>query len=108
LRLACSNIFFRLSGWKYFDLIPVGQLVTRSVSDIESIARIFSSVIYDYQWQWKWVVIKHFHVFVCSAKTTWIVIALSRRFWSLKPAGNMFKAQMQVALRMCETVYKHE
>jgi hypothetical protein len=25
---------------KYFDLVPVGQLVTRSVSDIESIARI--------------------------------------------------------------------
>jgi hypothetical protein len=24
---------------KYFDLVPVGQLVTRSVSDIESIAR---------------------------------------------------------------------
>jgi hypothetical protein len=35
---------------KYFDLVPVGQLVTRSVSDIESIARIFVKVVYDYQW----------------------------------------------------------
>jgi hypothetical protein len=36
---------------KYFDLVPVGQLVTRSVSDIESIARIlvkdYSRIISD-------------------------------------------------------------
>jgi ABC-type multidrug transport system fused ATPase/permease subunit len=32
---------------KYFDL-PVGQLVTRSVSDIESIARILIRTFYDY------------------------------------------------------------
>jgi ABC-type multidrug transport system fused ATPase/permease subunit len=31
---------------KYFDLVPVGQLVTRSVSDIESIARIFSQGLF--------------------------------------------------------------
>jgi hypothetical protein len=32
---------------KYFDHVPVGQLVTRSVSDIESIARI---LVKDYSW----------------------------------------------------------
>jgi ABC-type multidrug transport system fused ATPase/permease subunit len=31
---------------KYFDLVPVGQPVTRSVSDIESIARIFSQGLF--------------------------------------------------------------
>jgi ABC-type multidrug transport system fused ATPase/permease subunit len=35
---------------KYFDLVPVGQLVTRSVSDIESIAFFQSGIIYDYKW----------------------------------------------------------
>ncbi len=34
---------FRMS---YFDTVPVGQLVTRSVSDIESIARIFSQGLF--------------------------------------------------------------
>jgi ABC-type multidrug transport system fused ATPase/permease subunit len=32
---------------KYFDLVPVGQLVTRSVSDIESIAYFQSGIIYE-------------------------------------------------------------
>lgn len=31
---------------KYFDHVPVGQLVTRSVSDIEQIARIFSQGLF--------------------------------------------------------------
>ncbi len=31
---------------KYFDNVPVGQLVTRSVSDIEAIARIFSQGLF--------------------------------------------------------------
>src|SRR3990167_5981858 len=31
---------------KYFDNAPVGQLVTRSVSDIEAIARIFSQGLF--------------------------------------------------------------
>ena len=31
---------------KYFDTAPVGQLVTRSVSDIEQIARIFSQGLF--------------------------------------------------------------
>lgn len=31
---------------KYFDHVPVGQLVTRSVSDIEAIARIFSQGLF--------------------------------------------------------------
>jgi ABC-type bacteriocin/lantibiotic exporter with double-glycine peptidase domain len=58
---------------KYFDLVPVGQLVTRSVSDIESIARIFSQglfmIISDLM---KMVVV--FFMFYMNWQLTWIVV----------------------------------
>ena len=60
---------------KYFDNAPVGQLVTRSVSDIEQIARIFSQglfmIISDLL---KMVVILIF-MFYMNWKLTWIVVA---------------------------------
>jgi ABC-type multidrug transport system fused ATPase/permease subunit len=59
---------------KYFDLVPVGQLVTRSVSDIESIARIFSQglfmIISDLM---KMVVVLCF-MFYMNWQLTWIVV----------------------------------
>lgn len=59
---------------KYFDLVPVGQLVTRSVSDIEAIARIFSQglfmIISDLM---KMVVVLGFMLYM-NWKLTWIVI----------------------------------
>lgn len=59
---------------KYFDNAPVGQLVTRSVSDIEQIARIFSQglfmIISDLL---KMVVILGF-MFYMNWRLTWIVI----------------------------------
>jgi ABC-type multidrug transport system fused ATPase/permease subunit len=58
---------------KYFDLVPVGQLVTRSVSDIESI-RIFSQglfmIISDLM---KMVVVLCF-MFYMNWQLTWIVV----------------------------------
>ena len=60
---------------KYFDSAPVGQLVTRSVSDIEQIAKIFSQglfmIISDLL---KMVVILAF-MFYMNWKLTWIVVA---------------------------------
>jgi ABC-type multidrug transport system fused ATPase/permease subunit len=59
---------------KYFDNVPVGQLVTRSVSDIEAIARIFSQglfmIISDLM---KMFVVLAF-MFYMNWKLTWIVI----------------------------------
>ena len=59
---------------KYFDMVPVGQLVTRSVSDIEAIARIFSQglfmIISDLM---KMVVVLGFMLYM-NWKLTWIVI----------------------------------
>lgn len=59
---------------KYFDNVPVGQLVTRSVSDIEAIARIFSQglfmIISDMM---KMFVVLAF-MFYMNWKLTWIVI----------------------------------
>lgn len=43
IRLFEHILSFRM---KYFDTTPVGQLVTRSVSDIEQIARIFSQGLF--------------------------------------------------------------
>jgi ABC-type bacteriocin/lantibiotic exporter with double-glycine peptidase domain len=62
---------------KYFDLVPV-QLVTRSVSDIESIARIFSQglfmIISDLM---KMVVVLCF-MFYMNWQLTWIVVSNAR------------------------------
>lgn len=59
---------------KYFDNAPVGQLVTRSVSDIEQIARIFSQglfmIISDLL---KMIVVLGF-MFYMNWRLTWIVI----------------------------------
>ena len=45
IRVKLFNHFMRFK-MSYFDNSPVGQLVTRSVSDIESIARIFSQGLF--------------------------------------------------------------
>ena len=60
---------------QYFDNAPVGQLVTRAVSDIEQIARIFSQglfmIISDMM---KMIVVLGF-MFYMNWKLTWIVVA---------------------------------
>jgi ABC-type multidrug transport system fused ATPase/permease subunit len=79
---------------KYFDLVPVGQLVTRSVSDIESIARIFSQglfmIISDLM---KMIVVLAF-MFYMNWTLTWIVIVAMP---ILVVITRVFQRKMQVA-----------
>ena len=79
---------------RYFDNAPVGQLVTRSVSDIEQIARIFSQglfmIISDLL---KMVVILIF-MFYMNWKLTWIVILAMP---VLVFITHIFQRKMQVA-----------
>ena len=79
---------------KYFDTAPVGQLVTRSVSDIEAIARIFSQglfmIISDLM---KMGVILIF-MFYMNWKLTWIVVLAMP---ILVFITRIFQKKMQVA-----------
>jgi ATP-binding cassette subfamily B multidrug efflux pump len=85
---------------KYFDLVPVGQLVTRSVSDIESIARIFSQglfmIISDLM---KMVVVLAF-MFYMNWTLTWIVIVAMP---ILVFITRIFQKKMQVAFEEVRT-----
>lgn len=85
---------------KYFDLVPVGQLVTRSVSDIESIARIFSQglfmIISDLM---KMVVVLVF-MFYMNWTLTWIVIVAMP---ILVFFTRIFQKKMQVAFEEVRT-----
>lgn len=85
---------------KYFDNAPVGQLVTRSVSDIEAIARIFSQglfmIISDLM---KMVVVLMF-MFYMNWSLTWIVIVAMP---ILVIATRVFQKKMQVAFEEVRT-----
>ena len=85
---------------KYFDHVPVGQLVTRSVSDIESIARIFSQglfmIISDLM---KMVVVLAF-MFYMNWKLTWIVIVAMP---ILVYFTRIFQKKMQIAFEEVRT-----
>ncbi|WP_366187036.1 ABC transporter ATP-binding protein [Flavobacterium ovatum] len=85
---------------KYFDMVPVGQLVTRSVSDIEAIARIFSQglfmIISDLM---KMVVVLGFMLYM-NWKLTWIVIIAMP---ILVFFTRIFQRKMQVAFEEVRT-----
>lgn len=85
---------------KYFDLVPVGQLVTRSVSDIEAIARIFSQglfmIISDLM---KMVVVLGFMLYM-NWQLTWIVIVAMP---ILVYFTRIFQRKMQVAFEEVRT-----
>jgi len=85
---------------KYFDNVPVGQLVTRSVSDIEAIARIFSQglfmIISDLM---KMVVVLGF-MFYMNWKLTWIVIVAMP---ILVFFTRIFQKKMQIAFEEVRT-----
>jgi len=85
---------------KYFDNAPVGQLVTRSVSDIEAIARIFSQglfmIISDLM---KMVAVLVF-MFYMNWSLTWIVIVAMP---ILVIATRVFQKKMQVAFEEVRT-----
>jgi ATP-binding cassette, subfamily B, multidrug efflux pump len=59
---------------KYYDHVPVGQLVTRSVSDIESIARIFSQGLFMIISDLMKMFVVLIFMFYMNWKLTWIVI----------------------------------
>lgn len=85
---------------KYFDMVPVGQLVTRSVSDIEAIARIFSQglfmIISDLM---KMVVVLGF-MFYMNWKLSWIVIIAMP---ILVFVTRIFQRKMQLAFEEVRT-----
>ncbi len=60
---------------KYYDNSPVGQLVTRSVSDIESIAKIFSQGLFMISSDLLKMFVILFFMFFMNWKLTFIVIA---------------------------------
>ncbi len=79
---------------RYFDNAPVGQLVTRSVSDIEQIARIFSQGLFMiFSDMLKMLVVLLF-MFYMNWKLTWIVILAMP---VLVYITRIFQRKMQVA-----------
>lgn len=79
---------------KYFDLVPVGQLVTRSVSDIESIARIFSQGLFMIISDLMKMLVVLIFMFYMNWKLTWIVIVAMP---ILVYVTRIFQRKMQVA-----------
>jgi ATP-binding cassette subfamily B multidrug efflux pump len=79
---------------KYFDNAPVGQLVTRSVSDIEAIARIFSQGLFMIVSDLLKMVVVLIFMFYMNWKLTWIVIVAMP---ILVIATRIFQKKMQVA-----------
>jgi ABC-type multidrug transport system fused ATPase/permease subunit len=85
---------------KYFDHVPVGQLVTRSVSDIESIARIFSQGLFMIISDLMKMVVVLIFMFYMNWKLTWIVIVAMP---ILVYFTRIFQKKMQVAFEEVRT-----
>jgi ABC-type multidrug transport system fused ATPase/permease subunit len=79
---------------KYFDNAPVGQLVTRSVSDIEQIARIFSQGLFMIASDLLKMVVVLGFMFFMNWKLTFIVVAAMP---ILLVITRVFQRRMQVA-----------
>jgi ATP-binding cassette subfamily B multidrug efflux pump len=85
---------------KYFDLVPVGQLVTRSVSDIESIARIFSQGLFMIISDLMKMLVVLIFMFYMNWTLTWIVIIAMP---ILVFITRIFQKKMQVAFEEVRT-----
>lgn len=85
---------------KYFDLVPVGQLVTRSVSDIESIARIFSQGLFMIISDLMKMLVVLIFMFYMNWTLTWIVIVAMP---ILVFITRIFQKKMQVAFEEVRT-----
>ncbi|MFV5695868.1 ABC transporter ATP-binding protein [Flavobacterium sp. LB3P122] len=85
---------------KYFDLVPVGQLVTRSVSDIEAIARIFSQGLFMIISDLMKMVVVLLFMFYMNWTLTWIVIVAMP---ILVFFTRIFQKKMQVAFEEVRT-----
>lgn len=85
---------------KYFDTVPVGQLVTRSVSDIEAIARIFSQGLFMIISDLMKMLVVLLFMFYMNWKLTWIVIVSMP---ILVFFTRIFQRKMQVAFEEVRT-----
>ncbi len=85
---------------KYFDHAPVGQLVTRSVSDIESIAKIFSQGLFMILSDLTKMVVVLIFMFFMNWKLTWIVIVAMP---VLVVITRVFQRKMQVTFEEVRT-----
>ncbi|MFT6748689.1 MAG: ATP-binding cassette subfamily B multidrug efflux pump, partial [Flavobacterium sp.] len=79
---------------KYYDNAPVGQLVTRSVSDIEQIARIFSQGLFMIASDLLKMIVVLGFMFYMNWKLTFIVVAAMP---ILLVITRVFQRKMQVA-----------
>ena len=85
---------------KYFDNVPVGQLVTRSVSDIEAIARIFSQGLFMIISDLMKMFVVLIFMFYMNWKLTWIVIVAMP---ILVLFTRIFQKKMQIAFEEVRT-----
>ena len=85
---------------KYFDNVPVGQLVTRSVSDIEAIARIFSQGLFMIISDLMKMIVVLIFMFYMNWKLTWIVIVAMP---ILVFFTRIFQKKMQIAFEEVRT-----
>jgi ATP-binding cassette subfamily B multidrug efflux pump len=85
---------------KYFDNAPVGQLVTRSVSDIEAIARIFSQGLFMIISDMMKMAVVLIFMFYMNWRLTWIVVIVMP---FLVIITRVFQKKMQVAFEEVRT-----
>ena len=97
-----TKLFKHMLSFKmrYFDNAPVGQLVTRSVSDIEQIARIFSQGLFMIFSDLMKMVVVLFFMFYMNWRLTWIVIIAMP---ILVYITRIFQRKMQVAFEEVRT-----
>lgn len=96
------DVYRKITGFrlKYFDNSPIGTLVTRAVSDIETIADIFSEGILIILGEiLKLVVVLIFMLFIDWRLTLICVIPIPFLFW----ATNIFKNYIKLAFQDVRT-----
>jgi len=93
-----DKLFHHITSFKmkYFDNEPVGKLVTRSVSDIESIASIFSQGLFMIVSDVLKMIIVIAFMLVINWKTTGIVLVIMP---VILIATNIFNKKMKVAFK---------
>ena len=97
-----TKLFKHMLGFrmKYFDNSPVGMLVTRSVSDIEQIARIFSQGLFMIFSDLLKMIVVLFFMFYMNWRLTWIVIIAMP---ILVFITRVFQRKMQIAFEEVRT-----
>ncbi len=90
-----TKLFKHILGFKmkYFDNAPVGQLVTRTVSDIESIAKIFSQGLFMIASDLMKMVVTLIFMFYMNWKLT-IIVVIAMPF--LTVITRIFQKKMQI------------